>query len=176
MKVDRQNYVLYPLLSKEPITDGFLSGMSVKALICWGGLSGRFERVSAMSILKLLSWLLNHVLSWLQEITLVIPCFSQLTIKLLCTDLKICPPVTYFTSMSTLNSQMWTNVKKTNTTAQRMPLVRTPRAHSSASATEDIRGTAWPVRVSLTLEIRIHNPLFLLTVKLLWRDSRSVHL
>ena len=35
---------------------------------------------------------------------------------------------------------MWTSVKKTNTTAQQMPLVKTLKAHSSANATKDIMG------------------------------------
>ena len=45
---------------------------------------------------------------------------------------------------------MWTSVKKTNTSAHRMPLVKTPTAHSSASVTKDIRGTAWTVHVQVS--------------------------
>ena len=91
--------------------------------------------------------------SWLQEITL--SCNPSLSWPSnYCagpTHLSNCDafPVT----MSILNSQMWTSVKKTNTTAQRMPLVRTPTARSSASVTKDIRGTAWTVHVKVSVQM-----------------------
>ena len=48
---------------------------------------------------------------------------------------------------------MWTSAEKANTTAQRMPLVKTPTARSSASVTKDIRETASTVHVKVSVHM-----------------------